>query len=1073
MATDPNNKAEVRSDLVGLAGSLLVGPLQANEVLESGPVDTYLTGILWPRGAAVDAAEDEEGLDRGGDEEGGESPVPGYRAIRPCSIGVTFAAVAGASLRIDLGTTARYVPESGPQQEGPTAQRRRWARRELGYSLLVSSGPACSERLGRFVLRDGSEIVDGRLAVHVRRRIHGGHHVYTVTLINEELDDEGSGPRDARCLFQCELCVTAELDGRPAIVPRPKPLANAADGDALVNALLYRDVEEFAVGHGVAATWDDEASSRTAQVRTSWIPTASVKGTSTAGHRMLGAFGVRWPDALRAAWLADESERDRTCAALSEFAAVYRKWIAEELEPRSGKFGGALDLAARRNLDRCGVAAGRVEDGVTILRSDVAAWSAFALANAAMDRQARFASKGQQAKPLVWRPFQLAYFLLVLPGLVDPGREDRGCMDLLWFPTGGGKTEAYLALTAFQIFHRRLARGPAAGSDGIDVLMRYTLRLLTVQQFQRAAALITACELIRESQPRLGQAPVSLGLYVGSDATPNSMEAARTALAEELQGLKPTSTPRQLLRCPVCGGDLPASAWRPHAVQPVVDVVCAAAGCEVAGRPLPVQTVDETIYDRPPSLLIGTVDKFAQIPRSTSMRRLFGVDTGDAPGLIIQDELHLISGPLGSVAGLYETVIDALCTRNQVRPKVIGSTATIGHAEAQVRSLFDRTVLQFPPPGFDASDSFFAVRDDEGPDRLYVGVTTAGRSPKFALQALIAALLQSPSCLLDEKRAADVAADPFWTCVAYFNSLRELGGAYVLMQDDVPRQLQFLAGRLGGSPRPLESLPVELSSRRSSRELPELLQALGADLVKFAEDPTEHAQPRDSVLASNMISVGVDVPRLGLMVVNGQPKSTAEYIQASSRVGRGIPGLVVTLYNAGRPRDLSHYEHFRAYHGALYRSVEATSVTPWAPRARDKALHAVLAAMVRHLVPGLAADDGAVGLDAAAPEVVAIRRAIERRVAAAVDAGEAAETSEELAAVLSEWARKADQARGTTAGLRYWKKRARVGQVAPHLMCSAEEATPGIGQAWPTPNTMREVEPSSAFVLKTPGAGRN
>lgn len=301
--------------------------------------------------------------------------------------------------------------------------------------------------------------------------------------------------------------------------------------------------------------------------------------------------------------------------------------------------------------------------------------------------------------------------------------------------------------------------------------MRYTLRLLTVQQFQRAAALITACEFMRQHDGRLGNARISLGLHVGDDSTPNGMEKAREVLEEERLGRKPVSTPRQLLRCPVCGGDLHASAFRPHPSEPRIDIVCEAEGCEAQGNPLPILTVDDTIFASPPSLLIGTIDKFAQIPRSARMRPLFGLDGGEPPGLIIQDELHLISGPLGSMAGLYETAIDMLCTRGDVRPKVIGSTATIGQAATQVRALFDRSVLQFPPPGFDADDSFFAVRDTVGADRLYIGLPTAGRSPKFALQALVAALLQSAHTLVERGKADQQAIDAYWTCVAYFNSL--------------------------------------------------------------------------------------------------------------------------------------------------------------------------------------------------------------------------------------------------------------------------------------------------------------
>lgn len=1107
MAADKHDGRGVRSDLAGKVRALLVGPLTADEVIESAPVDTYLTGILWPRGAPVDGTDNEQGLDSGSDDEtGAEAAVPGYRAIRPCSIGLTFAVRAGARVVVDLGATARYEPRTmaGPQPSGsgtaagesavppsePTPEmqeeaaeretpsepgRRAWARLELGYSVELPVDERSSTfRTSRFRTRAGDTIEDPKVSLHVRRRVGKEQHVYTLTLINEEIDRkddvEDSAPRDARCLFQAELRVRADIDGTAVIEPRPSPPPDREDQDALSNALLYRDVREFAVGHGIAAEWPDGAAERVGEAWTAWMPEASVRGTSADGHRMLNAFRSAWPEALGASFLGDESRRSEIIQALQSFVDVYGRWISETLHPRLGRFGGDLDEAALANHERCVEAHVRMVSGVKVLAEDPTAWSAFALANAAMDRQARFPSKGKDPRPLVWRPFQLAFMLLVVPGLVDPSHVDRDCMDLLWFPTGGGKTEAYLALTAFQIFHRRLSDGERRADGGVDVLMRYTLRLLTVQQFQRAAALVAACDLIRRSDSRIGTARITLGLYVGGEATPNRMEQARQSIVEEQANQKPRSTPRQLLRCPVCGADLPASAYRADPMLPRIDIVCASAGCESGGLPLPVLTVDEEIYAAPPSLLIGTVDKFAQIPRRSDIRRLFALDGGAPPGLIIQDELHLISGPLGSMAGLYETVVDVLCTRRNVRPKVIGSTATIGQAAAQVRALFNRGVLQFPPPGFDASDSFFAVRDETGPDRVYVGVPTAGRSPKFALQAVVASLLQSAQALLVSGRADESGIDPYWTCVSYFNSLRELGGAYVLMQDDVPRQMQFLAGRLGlrqKQRRELQSLPVELSSRQSSRDLPRLLQEISATLVQFAADPLENPEPKDTVLASNMISVGVDVPRLGLMVVNGQPKSTAEYIQASSRVGRGRPGLVVTVYNAGRPRDLSHFEHFRAYHSALYRSVEATSVTPWAARARDKALHAVVASLVRHLVSGMTDDEAAARFDRSMPAVADVLENIRQRVSRATDAEEALATAEDLDAIVAEWDRRSHEASGSGGRLRYWIKRAPFGRSAPHLMCSAEEAAPGGSQAWPTPNTMREVEPSSAFVLKT------
>lgn len=1087
----------VRAALAQAAGTLLMGPLKVDEVIESAPTDTYLTGILWPRGAPVDGIDDDAGLDAGGDPESGvDFTIPGYRAIRPCSIGITFAVKAGTVVVINVGDTARYEPldiastsenESAagtelqqvsgglPQGQGPSSPtigagsgRRVWARRPLGYSVrLEPDARSSTEKISTFLDVAGGTITDPRISLHVRRRAGPVQHVFTVTLINEELEDAESGPRDARCLFQAGLVVEA-LDGASgAIQPRPRPPIIGSDEDALTNALLYRDIREFAVGHGIAAIWHREPAESVEEIRTAWLPETHVSGTSPEGHESLVAFRQQYPDALKASFLGNESARGDVIAAMTAFADCYGAWIEQTLRDRVDQFDKELRRAAESNLERCLTTVMRIRSGVDMLGRDDAAWTAFALANAAMDRQSRYRAKGTGARPLVWRPFQLAFMLLVVPGLADPERDDRQCMDLLWFPTGGGKTEAYLALTAFQIFHRRLGDPARRQEGGVDVLMRYTLRLLTVQQFQRAASLISACDAMREADPRLGNARITLGLYVGGEATPNTMVEAREAIAEERADQKPKSTPRQLLRCPVCGSELLSNAYSADPALSRIDIVCGWQGCETGGRRLPVLTVDEVIYASPPSLLIGTIDKFAQLPRRTDIRSIFGLDGGLPPGLIIQDELHLISGPLGSMAGLYETVVDLLCTRNKIRPKVIGSTATIGHATAQIRSLFDRGVRQFPPPGFDADDSFFAVRDYTGSNRLYIGIPTAGRSPKFALQALVAAMLQAAGALRERRSAGEDDIDPYWTCVAYFNSLRELGGAYVLMQDDVPRQMQFLAGRLAVGRRELQRLPVELSSRRSSRELPELLNVLSTTLAQFKAEPFEYDEPADVVLASNMISVGVDVPRLGLMVVNGQPKSTAEYIQASSRVGRGIPGLVVTLYNFGRPRDLSHFEHFRAYHSALYRSVEATSVTPWAPRARDKALHAVVASVVRHLVPGLSGDDDAIRFDPGDPQVAVLVASILARVGAASDGLELPDTKSDLDAILSEWGRRSHEARTASGRLRYWERKAPFGRTLPHLMCSAEEGAAVRSLAWPTPNTMREVEPSTAFVLKT------
>jgi len=1057
----------VRDVLIQLTGDLLIGPFEENETILSSPGDTYLTGILWPEGQVLSGDEDDDSAGSATSDEGEtDSGVPGYRAIRPCSIGLTLGADTDTVIHVNLGTTSRYEKREVRDENGKR-QDTQWTRRPLQYSIEISPGGDRTWRISEFSRPNGEIVHDEDIQLHLRRRIRHGQQILTVTLINRAAQRDEQ-LRDECCLFQTELRLTAvNPDGSGAVLPRPPLYASYSDEDGQSAALIYRDTMEYAAGHGIAAMWGDELDGqRVNKVWSSWMPQSSVKSMSADGAAdRLEHFSNDYPSGLEAAWLSDASCRSDVCAALSKFVEVYSKWIDETLETRLDFFNGDQGEAARRNLKNCREASRRIREGVEHLRANDDAWRAFTLANAAMDLQSNFDVKRNRKGPLKWRPFQLAYLLLVIAGLSDPENPGRDCVDLLWFPTGGGKTEAYLALTAYQIFLRRIRSRRRRVEGGVDVLMRYTLRLLTVQQFQRAASLICACDQIRRNEGDLGATPVSLGLYVGGEATPNRSAQAFEALSDEHAGRNPRSTPRQLLECPVCGSDLPPSCYQPRSDETGINIRCSNPSCQFGGETLPVLTVDDFIYAEPPSLLIGTIDKFAQLPRRRDIRSVFGLDSDLRPGLIIQDELHLISGPLGSMAGLYETVVDLLCTSEKIRPKIIGSTATIGQAAKQVRALFDRTVLQFPPSGFDAADSFFAVRDDKGPDRIYLGLSSTGRSPKFALQAAIAALLQSAEQLRNDGASLN-ELDPYWTTVVYFNSLRELGGAHVLMQDDIPRQMAFLAGRLSSDQRQMERPAVELSSRVPSRELPEFLSQLEASLVDVSKDPFSSMEPRDAVLASNMISVGVDVPRLGLMVINGQPKTTAEYIQASSRVGRGIPGLVMTLYNASRPRDISHFEHFGVYHGALYRGVEATSVTPWAPRARDKALHAVLAAAVRHLVTGMTDDDAAIAFDPSDAEVRQIIDFIVARASSASDGIERDDTKDSLNELVSDWVRKASASRAGGNLLRYWERKAPFGRTKPHLMTSAEEGG-RLGQsAWLTPNSMREVEPSTPFVLK-------
>jgi len=590
-----------------------------------------------------------------------------------------------------------------------------------------------------------------------------------------------------------------------------------------------------------------------------------------------------------------------------------------------------------------------------------------------------------------WRPFQLAFILMNLPGIVDPHRHDREVVDLLFFPTGGGKTEAYLGLAAFTLVNRRL-KNPGYASPGLSVLMRYTLRLLTLDQLSRAARLICALELERHKDPdSLGPWPFEIGLWVGRAATPNQMgfkgdnnpnSARSKTIAFQNDDRKPAPIP--LENCPWCGEKFKPHSFQllPNANEPTdLRVVCLNRRCDFTrNQPLPILAVDEPIYRRLPCFLIATVDKFAAMPWTGLVGAFFGrVDRYDQngfygpcekdrgrplpappqpPDLIIQDELHLISGPMGTMVGLYECALDELCSRvidgKRVRPKIVASTATVRRAENQIQALFNRREVDiFPPPGPDRRDSFFAETHPTGKSnpRLYLGLAAQGRSLKVVMLRTYLALLGATQKAYDAdggKKNHNNAADPYMTLLGYFNSLRELGGSRRIVEDEVNTRLTGYVNRkrIGQKDglfvnRTIAYEVVELTSRVPTNEVSEAKRQLA---LRF------HDKDRvDVAIATNMISVGLDITRLGLMVVLGQPKTCAEYIQATSRVGRDPdrPGLVVTLLNIHRPRDRSHFERFEVFHQSFYRTVEATSVTPFSPRALDRGLAGTLVALSR------------------------------------------------------------------------------------------------------------------------------
>lgn len=627
---------------------------------------------------------------------------------------------------------------------------------------------------------------------------------------------------------------------------------------------------------------------------------------------------------------------------------------------------------------------------------------------------------------------------------MNPGHEDRETVDLIWFPTGGGKTEAYLLTACFEILWRRLRFGAAGG--GTAVLSRYTLSLLTTQQFQRTATAICALEYLRRGHDGplphdLGEEPISIGLWVGKETTPNKISAAQ----DELGALKQMNAPddRFLLeRCPWCGTEIvPERQGQDRDFGIRADGVTTSFFCPrdtcVFHKRLPVSVVDEQIYREPPTFVLGTVDKFARLAWETEAGNLFGKDGRRAPSLVIQDELHLLAGPLGTTVGLYESAILELCSWGGTAPKVIASTATIRRSQDQIRSLYGRPAQLFPPAGIKAGHSYFASPDTDKPGRLYVGVMAQGHTASTSTVHVGAAALQAPKEICDD----DTLRDAYWTAVAYHNSLRELGRTVTIARDDIPARLEHLTKDATRRRSLDDDSVVELTSNIPRSAQPRLLERLGKS---FKE--------RGSVsflATTNMLSVGVDVPRLGLMLMNGQPKTTSEYIQATSRVGRRhVPGLIVTLFRSTKPRDRSHYESFGVYHRSLYRHVEPTSVTPWSLPSRNRALHAVLTILVRHGI-GLNAENKAGDILGHPAEVARIRDLVVDHVRRA-DPGEAEVAAAQLDALIEAWKQEAEIARGEGSRL-YYQPQGR--QHAALLTDFGKQ-----GGLWETAQSMRNVD---------------
>ncbi|CAL9550030.1 hypothetical protein SUDANB60_04400 [Streptomyces sp. enrichment culture] len=985
------------------------------EILDRDPLVRYGVGVLYPAESTAQPADEDhtvvaglvdgeldgkvfeslqEAAQRtvGGPPEDDDFDLAGANDRRPSTIGLSFMLAGGSDTALRVVFTGGRYRRQNVRVAGDV--RRWWVRSPV---TAVWDLPADAIATPGRILRkpqlnvDASRGIDGLdLELIANVRSHQDGRLITVALVNRT--PPGIQPLDAVSLFQAEM--TVEPQGG-WLAPYPEAAeAETHPDDASFN-LLYREARTFAVGHGCAADWEDPTEGRATWAKADPLPWYEAPSI-TPDIRQNGS-----PLTVSMEQLAgDDPEGPER---LEKVVGAYAEWI-EGLEEKAAGLDERFRPTAAQHIEGCRKALIRMREGLGLVRdarSDVG--RAFRMANRVMLRQqlrsgadlrptrsanGRFEVEGAQPDEDAarrngkgnWRAFQIAFLLAAIPSSAEPLHDDREAVDLIYFPTGGGKTEAYLGLSAFSMLLRRL-RDP--GDASVTVLMRYTLRLLTAQQFLRAAALICALEELRAEEPDLGD-PFSIGIWVGGETTPNSRADAKTALGKLHRGEQ--DNPFLLLRCPWCAAQMgpvpsqeedsaPRQSRRKNgrrsgaAVRtPVagyseyrgtVRFICPDNECRFSTEdsPLPIYVVDDDLYEQRPTLVIGTVDKFALIAWRPKAQALFGFGKDGSrayspPSLIIQDELHLIAGPLGSLTGLYEGVIEELCTDRRggapVLPKIVASTATIRRHEEQIKALYGRErVHLFPPHGIDASDSFFAVYDhdpDTGtlkPGRRYIGVHAPALGSMQTTQVrTFAALLQAAKDLPEDLR------DPWWTLLAFFNSLRELGNSLSLMQSDIPDYLRTVNNRSTTDRTGMRYLNwvEEMTSRLRQDQVPEAIQKLERQL-------TIDQRAVDACLASSLIEVGIDIPRLSLMAVVGQPKSTSQYIQVTGRVGRRIPGLVVTLYGAGKPRDRSHFERFRSYHERLYAQVEPTSSTPFAPPALDRALRAVAVAYIRQTSP--------------------------------------------------------------------------------------------------------------------------
>lgn len=1026
------DKSIRRSQALDRFKSFVFGPANGvNEFIagKRGLTLQYLTGILFPQGETranlnLDGVEENNSADADVNSEFSgdtENPLSMANESLPSSVGISFVVGEKETFDVDVAG-ARYQNVS--RSKIPLCSEGNFcftSERASGCMKCAQHGVTCEcedcaregyekmweEGYSRSPLRDhvselepvasAGKVFDGlcELRIDVRPSIERPKSkVVTVSLINRQtVESNKQSARKSEVekrVFQAELAISKRLP----FEQYESGHRVTSDLEEQILALQFSHQKTFAVGHGVSVGWSNPIEPK--EIYIDYIPTEYVNrplfDRLEANDKSFSEQSI-----FELKRLSESSLKSECIKGFRSLANHYEEWISDQ----ENLVVHGLEDAGFELVDRMKSALMRMRTGIDLLEEKTDLYETFCHANQAMlfqmaqssglkklrnDRQGAGLSwpvpAAEKAAPQAetfeniglnpsWRPFQLAFFLVSFAGLEGSGN-DRDVADLIWFPTGGGKTEAYLLLASFEMLRRRRRYDPSM-SGGTSVLARYTLRFLTTDQFSRISSLMVALEKVRKTFPSYGDEPFSVGMFVGGP-TYTKVSDAREDL-DKLFVSRDVQHKIIVSECPSCGTDLlpppnsdpdrDAHLMGPRISGSTLHIFCTNQMCSFSKQPLPLKITDQDVLSNPPTFVLGTVDKFANLATKPRMVSLLGVNPGNGkaqrvpPSLIIQDELHLISGPLGTITSVYEAAIDSVIRRgfeelgfNGMSAKYVAASATVRDAEKQVQRLSARKTAVFPPQGISSKDSYFAKEDPNADTaRLYAGIMAQGLSSTTAAHWVLGAALQSV------RREAHEAGskqdyDWLWTLLAYSNSKRELGLINAAASDEIVARMRVCEAASGGDQY---SVQPPRKEEISSDAVKNISQTRSALLVPVSD--LEQTDVREFVPCTNMISVGVDIDRLGFMVVNGQPKTTSEYIQASSRVGRSPesqgPGLVVTLYSPAKPRDRSHYERFKHYHGSLYRFVEPTSITPGTKPALKRTLHAAFVIAVRYGVKSM------------------------------------------------------------------------------------------------------------------------